>query len=558
MPISTASGQEKRDELRKRLEKALIGATPSQSEELRAAHDYFASDTNLPADLAIRSFDRTADAIKNVDELQKRLEKALIGATPSQSEELTAAHNYFASDTNLPADRAIDSFDRAADAIKNGIRVFISYKYQHDVLAAKLQFFIREYAHSRLARDKDNQPYVFLGEQGMEAGREYPEQIRKEIENAHWFLLLLPDVQSGRGWLIWEAGYFQRGMTASERLISIRHKQITGAAELQSLQAYDSSPDGLERLFTQLFFEAQAIPGMKQIAFDDKKQTLKRDTEELSRLFPGMLVPMPEVVGRYIDIKHSLGTIYDKMDDLLATQILEFNRVEEVFERDNTFHGTFAELIKDVNNDEHGRQWIEGLRAALQDIVAHHSPREAVTPFLGADTEWMFRPSVHCVWKIPGDGHIDRFRVIFVEEMGRRVKNVPPGLDTLETALRWAYRSWWEIYGTFAGHLTREDVDDIYWYTQQAEQEAQLKGVQQPEVLPRVFKEPEATVLRENQTKYYGDYRKPEKQDGKLDKAFRERNPALMRECLDELKPMSLWFLKAAARRFSELIADIQ
>ena len=157
-------------------------------------------------------------------------------------------------------------------------------------------------------------------------------------------------------------------MTASERLISIRHKQITGAAELQYLQAYDSSPDGLERLFTQLFFEDQAIPGMKQIAFDDKKQTLKRDTEDLSRLFPGMLVPMPEVVGRYIDIKHRLGTAYDKTEDLLSTQILvEFNRVEEVFKRDNTFHGTFAELIKDVNNDEHGRQWIEGLRAALQD-----------------------------------------------------------------------------------------------------------------------------------------------------------------------------------------------
>jgi len=504
MPRSTASGQEKRDELRKRLEKALIDATPSQSKELRAAHDYFASDTPLPDDLAVRSF------------------------------------------------------DRAADAIKNGIRVFISYKYHDDVLAAKLQFFIRQYAQSRLARDNDNQPYVFLGKQGMEAGREYPEQIGKEIESAHWFFLLLPDVQSDRGWLIWEAGYFQRGMTASERLISIRHKQITGAAQLQYLQAYDSSPDGLEGLFTQLFFEAQAIPGMKQIAFDAQMQTLKRDTEELSRLFPGMLVPKPEVIGRYIDIKHRQGTTYAETEDLLSTQILEFNRVEAVFKLDNTFHGTFAELIEDVNNDEHGRQWIEGLRAALQDIVAHHPPREAVTPFLGADTDWMFRPSVHCVWKISGDDHIDRFRVIFVEELGRRVRNVPQDVDTLETALRWAYRSWWEIYGKFAGNLTRDDVESIYWYTQQAEQEVQLKGVQQPEVLPRVFKEPEATVLNGNQTKYYSDYRNPEKQDGKLDKAFRERNPALMRECLDELKPMSLWFLKAAARRFSELIAEIQ
>jgi hypothetical protein len=297
---------------------------------------------------------------------------------------------------------------------------------------------------------------------------------------------------------------------------------------------------------------------MKQIAFDTKNQELKKDTEELSELFPGRLVPVPDVVGRYIDIKHEQGIAYDKTEDLLSTQILAFNRVEAVFNRTNTFHGTFGQLIENVNNDEHGRQWIEGLRAALQDIVAHRCPREAVTPFLGADTDWMFRPSVHCVWKIAGDDHIDHFRVVFVEEMGRRVRNAPPDVDTLETALRWAYRSWWEIYGKFVGRLNREDVEAIYWYTQQAEQEVQLKGVQRPEVLLQVFKDPEAKVLDGNQTKYYSEYRNPKTQNGKLDKAFRERNPELMRECLDELKPMSLWFLKAAARRFSELIAKIQ
>jgi hypothetical protein len=500
----------------------------------------------------------TADTQEKRGELQNRLENALNGANSYQGAELRAANDYLASETSLPTELAIRSFDRAADAIKNGIRVFISYKFCDRDLAEKLQFFIRAYGQSRLAHDRDNQPYVFLAEQGMEAGKEYPRQIREELETAHWFFLLEPDVQSGREWLIWEAGYFQRGMTASERLISIRPKSITGAAQLQYLQAYDSSPDGLQRLFTQLFFEDQAIPGMKQIAFDAKKQELKRDAEELSGLFPGRLVPVPAVVGRYIDIKHKQGIAYDKIEDLLSTQILDFNRVEDVFNRTNTFRGTFAELIERVNNDEHGQQWIEGLRAALEDIVAHRSPREAVTPFLGADTNWIFRPSVHCVWKIAGDDHIDRFRVIFCEEMGRRVKNVPPGVDTLETALRWAYRSWWEIYGTYAGYLNSEDVEDIYWYNQRAEQEAQLKGVQQPAVLLRLFKEPEATVLNGNQTKYYSEYRNPKTQDGKLDKALRERDPELMRECLDELKPMSLWFLKAAARRFSELIAEIQ
>ena len=30
-----------------------------------------------------------------------------------------------------------------------------------------------------------------------------------------------------------------------------------------------------------------------------------------------------------------------------------------------------------------------------------------------------------------------------------------------------------------------------------------------------------------------------------------------MKDCLDELKPSNLWFLKAAAKRFGELVADI-
>src|SRR5271165_3173665 len=138
--------------------------------------------------------------------LQSSLEEALIGANASQTAELRAAKDYFASDTSLPTDLAIRSFDRAADAIKDGIRVFISYKYRDRIVAAKLKDLIGDYGQSRLARDRDNKPYVFLGEQGMEVGKDYPKQIREEIEKCHWFFVLLPDIQSNREWRICEAG----------------------------------------------------------------------------------------------------------------------------------------------------------------------------------------------------------------------------------------------------------------------------------------------------------------------------------------------------------------
>ncbi len=218
--------------------------------------------------------------------------------------ELNRAKRYIA-EKNLTPDSAIKSFERAADAIKNGIRVFISYKFIHHDLAVKFRDLIREYGQSRLARDRNGQPWVFIAEQGVEAGKDYRKKIQDEIDKAHWFFLLLPDVQFDREWPIYEAGYFQRGMTASERLICVRHRSVAEAAQFQYLQAYDSSPERLKRLFTQLFFEEQAIPGMKQIAFDDKKKDLENDAKDLSRLFQPAAVA--DVCGRFIDIEHKQG-----------------------------------------------------------------------------------------------------------------------------------------------------------------------------------------------------------------------------------------------------------
>jgi len=82
--------------------------------------------------------------------LQNSFQKALSGADESQSIELREAANYLASDRNLPTDFAIRSFDRAADAIKTGIRVFISYRYHDRSAAEKLKLLISDYGQRRL------------------------------------------------------------------------------------------------------------------------------------------------------------------------------------------------------------------------------------------------------------------------------------------------------------------------------------------------------------------------------------------------------------------------
>ncbi len=125
--------------------------------------------------------------------------------------------------------------------------------------------------------------------------------------------------------------------------IEARGTTLREAAQFHYLQAYDSSPEGLKRLFTQLFFEEQAIPGMKQIAFDAKKEELEKDAHDLSKLFQPAAVA--DVCGRFIDIEHKQGIKYDKIEDLLWAQILDMKNLTEAFDRYDTFQGTFGELI---------------------------------------------------------------------------------------------------------------------------------------------------------------------------------------------------------------------
>jgi hypothetical protein len=495
------------------------------------------------------------------DILEMSCEEAQEGATRSEIEELKAAKDNIV-EKDLPPARAVKSFERAADAIKNGIRVFISYKHIHEEVAREFQKKIRAYGQNRLARDEYGQPHAFLAAQGVELGKDYRRKILEEIEKAHWFFLLLPDVQFDREWPTHEAGYFERGMTVSERLICIHHEDTPTAKTLQDYQSCESTSEGLKQLFTQLFFEKQAIPGMNQITYDDYMDNLQGDAQKLSDWFKDLRPPpWPDICGRVIDIEHKGSKKYEDMGELLSARIVDMKNLKEAFDRSDTFRGDFKDLVANVNDDYHGRQWIEGLRCALNDAVVGRSPRAIEVPFFGAKRGWAFRANLHCVWR--QDGQIDRFQVVFTEEVGQRIANVPEELDALETALRWSHRSWWEIYGAYQGHLTKQDVEDIYRYTQRAEHESQARGVTDPSILLRSFKDPKdikrlGDYFQEYSAKYHDPKVEKGKEEKKLDIAFRDGDPKRLRECLNELKPMSLWFLKAAARRFAELVDELE
>ncbi len=127
---------------------------------------------------------------------------------------------------------------------------------------------------------------------------------------------------------------------------------------------------------------------------------------------------------------------------------------------------------------------------------------------------------------------IQRFHVVFTEEIGDRVGNVPGELDALATALRWSFRSWWEIYGAYGGWLTAQDVDDIHRFTQRAEQEVQSRGGLDPEVLAGTFEDAERQTLMAQFAKYNEVYRRPGERRQATTGRSVTSDPRLMRESL--------------------------
>ncbi len=220
------------------------------------------------------------------------------------------------------------------------------------------------------------------------------------------------------------------------------------------------------------------------------------------------------------------------------------------------------ELISDVDHRVYGTVWVGALARALRDVVTGRPPRSVVVPFFNYRRTAQFRPCLHCVRRRGVDGPLVSFHVVFIEEFGGQVVGVPHDLDALETTVRWSYRSWWEVLGPFGNRTvnTQEQLDTIRQYTERAEQEAQARNASDPALLNRVFAErpAEQAKLTEFQSRYYADYRDPT--DGqsqrKIDRAFRDNDPALLGEALAELRPMVAWFLVHAARRYAELLAE--
>jgi hypothetical protein len=302
---------------------------------------------------------------------------------PRRAEELDRAMAQIDYVRGMHDEDRVAAFDRAADAITDGIRIFISYKSEDQTLGVLFKEMLADYGAKRLHEEASGNPDIFLAAQSAYGRDEWRELIKAHLKRTHWFILLLPDVEIDRDWLVWEAGYFDRGMcpVAGERLICVHHPNAE-ASDIQHYQGYTSNAQGIENLFTDLFFTPNAITGMQPVAPPLKLGNLKRDALELSKAFraPQQRIE-PIYCLKHVDIAHREGATYETVEELLGAQVLHGHELHGIFNRGDSFRGTLGELIGDIHDEAHGEAWVGDLARVLNDVVTGRPPRRTMVPF---------------------------------------------------------------------------------------------------------------------------------------------------------------------------------
>jgi hypothetical protein len=483
--------------------------------------------------------------------IDKRLDD-LVQRYPQCAEELEQAKRYIIQQDSLSPHQALLAFNRAADAITDGIKIFISYKSEDEALAKSLSRYIIKYGASRLKMTSDGSRDVFYAAQGIGPGDDWEDTLDQKLSAAHWLILLLPGGEVERDWRVWEAGYFAAHVCrhAGERLICLHHPSVRSAPQLTRFQSRSGDARGIKKLFDELFFAPNVIAGMKQIAARELHDDLDGDASSLAREFGG---PAVKPQRDYLSIARDEEFSSKKVNDILKARVVGCAKMGRVFDVTGGFRGTVNELL----GNSVDRGWVEPLVGALNDVVEQRNPRSVWVPIASHDDNGkQFRPIVASVER-QGDERISSFQILFIEEIGGQITRAPEELDALETALRWCYRSWWEIYQRFGGDLSDpRRLDQMKQYIRRSEWEAQLRGAMKPETLQRAFaRDPKFQErLAEHQERYNKLYRNGS--DGKLDIALSSNDGKLMTEALNELRPMIAWFLLHAARIYADMLAD--
>jgi len=496
----------------------------------------------------------------------------------SRRDELLSAIESLAS---LPEMKTIEdvctSFNSTADAICHGVKIFVSYKIGHGRAAKALLEPFEIYNNGRILFD-DNPKWPFLCEMAGLQGRPYKDLIHAALEEAHWFFLLLPDASIDRSWTMFEAGFFRRAMQSGDRLICIHHPTVKPAGPLEDLDRVKANDDELMNLYRRLLCEPDAMPGMSAINPRLKEDHFKSYVDKLIE----WIQPTPELKRHYyvsyIDIKLDQHHPINTREDLVSAHVVAGNDIDRIFgsslvigqriqdefnvekakpDDDVTLRSIIG---SEVNLPEHAA-WLDAVARTMSSVFKNKEPRLIEAIFRGIDNKF-YQPVLQTVRRRIYDNALVSAHISFHEKINVPILRAPRDLEALSTALRLSYRLRWEVIEEFRNIESSADIARIEHVLERMEQESRERNLLRPESigydnirqlpLVRIFNGKDQDTVIENYRMW--ESLRSSKGEGRLDKAFKERNTIEVVLCLEELDKINRWFMRVGTKRFAELV----
>ena len=443
---------------------------------------------------------------------------------------------------------AVPALKKAASAlINNKIDVFFSYKFKNQAEADKIVRTLRKNSAGKLN-------VTYAGDfKEKNVGELWQRNIRESINKAHWLILLLPDPSDDWDWCLFETGYFRGQMVSGDRLICLHPENTAPPPQIGEFHAVEGTQEKLEGFVKQVFVNEDPTPGMDAINLDLDDEDVSEIATELHEAInrPKECMLTRTHFDYFMMLKFEALDDLETVEQLKDAKIIESNTDSVRIFGYNDIPATFGGLLGELDTGGDSGVWMKELLAVIVRIGQGKTFNPIQSMFRSPEDGKVYRPIVHSVHKQP-DGSIERFHIIFVEELGLDLLDMPGNVTALATGVRSAFRFRWEVLERFSARpFGAEGCVHLAEAIHRIEVEAETRGILTPDRIKSEFNAEGAASIQEMYD-YWATLRNAD-ETGRLDSALKNKNTKEIEKILDEIAPLNKQFLDLVTRRFAEV-----
>jgi TIR domain len=290
-------------------------------------------------------------------------------------------------------------------------------------------------------------------------GSPWRKSIAQQLTDAKFLVLVFTDPHANWGWCLYESGFFDalsQVSKPSSRIWCLHHAATSPPSPLADLQSIPAKTQDVEQWLRELFKETEQTKS----EFIDDIPTL---AEEICRLFS--VDQKPLYSQRFVKIKANSALI--SPDDLHGDAVVEgdnqlMSEVFGTFNQKTNWHAVKEHFRTFRNSSDVNITTLKEISNAIYCVAKHAIVRPIQGIVFVAQGPKRYRPILSTAKQVTED-EIE-CDIMFVEEAGGHLQNIPKSSEALLTAIRMATRIRWEIVRPFAPNvrcLARADARQL-------------------------------------------------------------------------------------------------